>query len=404
MSLFREIPPTAGLPISLRDLIPIFNSRGQKELEEDFKKYLKVPYAQITYSGTAAFYIILQTLKKISSKKTVIIPSFICPLVPLAITRAGLKILVCDIEKDSFNFQKKDLNELCLKNNDILCIVALHLGGIPVDFESISKIAKEKEIFIVEDCAQSLGATYQDKLTGSLGDFAFFSLCRGKGLTIYEGGVITGKAEFAGLIQETSRQIINNDPLSETLKILELFGYALFYRPLLFWFVFRLPQIFWEIQGKTERAFIEYFSSDFPLHKVSKIRKNIGHRKFNCLNREITKQRDKANYYINKLKETPGIKIIAESAQGCSNYPYLTLIFDSPSKRNQALNIFRNSGFGVSIIYLAAITDYNYLKDISSAKDSCNARYLAQRHITLSTSTFLKIRDLDTIIDKIRQI
>ena len=404
MSLFREIPPTAGLPISLKELLLTFCCQKTGQLENDLIEYLKIPYAQITYSGTAAFYIILEALKNISSKKTVIIPSFICPLVPLARTRAGLKILVCDIEKDSFNYQSEKLKEICLKNNDILSIVALHLAGIPADFESISKIAKERGIFIIEDCAQSLGASYQGKTTGSLGDFSFFSLCRGKGLTIYEGGVISSKPEFSKLIQETAQRIIKDDPLSEGLKILELFGYLIFYRPLLFWFVFRLPQIFWELQGKTEKAFIEYFSLDFPLHKVSKIRKDIGHCQFNLLNQEINKQREKASYYISKLKEIPGIKIIAESKGDYSNYPYLTLIFDQPSKRNQTLSIFKNSGLGVSIIYLNAITDYEYLENIYSPQDSCNARHLAQRHITLSTSLFLKTKDLDRVIEKIRQI
>ncbi len=404
MSLFREIPPTAGLPILLKELLPSFSHKKSELLENDLVKYLNIPYAEITYSGTAAFYIILETIKNLSSKKTVVIPSFICPLVPLAIIRAGLKVLVCDIEKNSFNFEAEQLREICTKNNDILSILALHLGGIPTDFNLIQNLAKDNGIFIIEDCAQSLGAIYQGKPTGSLGDFAFFSLCRGKGLTIYEGGVVTSKPEFAKSIRETIKQIVKNNLPSEGLKILELFGYWIFYRPFLFWFVFRLPQIFWEIQGKTEKAFIEYFSSDFPLHRVSEIRKNTGHREFYRLGQEITKQREKVEYYLNRLNGISSIKTITESKGNYSNYPYLTLIFDQPSKREQALNIFRNSGLGVSRIYLSAITDYTYLKDIYAPYDCPNARYLAERHITLSTSVFLENKELDSIIEKIRQI
>lgn len=404
MSLFREIPPTAGLPLLLKELLPIFSPKKPGQLENSLVEYLNIPYAQVTYSGTAAFYIILETLKKISPKKTVIIPSFVCPLVPLAISRAGLKVLVCDLKKNSFNFQTENLKEICSKNNDILGIVAVHLGGIPIDFESVKKITQEHKILIIEDCAQSLGAKYQGKPTGSLGDFAFFSFCRGKGLTIYEGGFITSKPEFTALIKETTKQIARDDFLSEGLKILELFGYWIFYRPFLFWFVFRLPQIFWEIQGKTEKAFIEYFSSDFPLHKISKIRKNIGQRQFCRLTQEITKQREKTAYYLNRLNNLAGVKIIAESYGDYSNYPYLTLVFDQPAKRNQALDIFKNSGLGISRIYLSAITDYSYLKNIFAPHDCLNARDLAQKHITLSTSTFLKNKDLDLVIQKLRQL
>jgi len=88
MSIFNEIPPTAGLPLSIKEVLPIFCNKTPDRLENDFRKFLKVDYAYITYSGTAAFYIILRAIKKISPKKTVIIPSFICPLIPLAIERA----------------------------------------------------------------------------------------------------------------------------------------------------------------------------------------------------------------------------------------------------------------------------------------------------------------------------
>lgn len=372
-------------------------------MEEDFKNYFDVPYAKVTYSGTAAFYLILESLKGSSSRKTVIIPSFICPLVPLAIHRAGLRVAVCDINKDNFNFDLRQLQALCLQNNDILAIVAVHLGGIPIDFEEIKQIARNDKIFIIEDCAQSLGAMYKDKKVGTLGDFSFFSLCRGKGLTIYEGGVIVTKKESDSVkIDATIEQIVNNDFFSESLKILELVGYWIFYRPQLFWWVFRLPQIFWYWRGEHLRALTEYFTVGFPLHKVSKIRKSIGHVTFTRLEKEIYKQRQKASRYIENLKDIPGIKLITESPGTKATYPYLTLLFNDPIKCKKAKEIFRNSGLGVFQVYAQAITDYDYLKDIVGNHDSPNARYLAERQISLTTSTFLKEENLDSVIGIIK--
>jgi len=372
-------------------------------LEEDFKNYFDVPYAKVTYSGTAAFYLILESLKGSSSRKTVIIPSFICPLVPLAIHRAGLSVAVCDINKDNFNFDLRQLEALCLQNNDILAIVVVHLGGIPIDFEEIKQIARNDKIFIIEDCAQSLGAMYKDKKVGTLGDFSFFSLCRGKGLTIYEGGVIVTKKENDSVkIDATIEQIVNNDFFSESLKILELVGYWIFYRPQLFWWVFRLPQIFWYWRGEHLRALTEYFTVGFPLHKVSKIRKSIGHVTFTRLEKEIDKQRQKASSYIENLKDIPGIKLITESPETKATYPYLTLLFNDPIKRKKAQEKFRNSGLGVFQVYAQAITDYEYLKDIVGNHDSPNARYLAERQISLTTSTFLKEKNLDSVVGIIK--
>ncbi|MBN2830710.1 MAG: DegT/DnrJ/EryC1/StrS aminotransferase family protein [Candidatus Omnitrophica bacterium] len=402
--MFREIPPTAGLPFNIKSLLTSFHSRNTGSLEDDFKRLLGVGYARITYSGTAALYIILETLKKLSPKKTVIIPSFICPLVPLAIERAGLKILVCDIAKSRFDFEINQLQSVCLKNKDILAIIPVHLGGIPVNLEPVLNIAKNNGIFIVEDCAQSLGAMNQGRKTGTIGDFAFYSLCRGKGITIYEGGVIITKADFSGLIEETAKDIEKENRFSECLKLIELFGYWIFYRPQLFWFAFRLPQIFWKIQDKPERAFIEYFDSNFPLHNVSEVRKTIGHLQWQCLEKEIDSQREKTQYYIENLKEIKNIRIITEAPGDYSNYPYLTLIFEEKDKQEKAFRILNTSGRGISRIYLKAITDYRYLKNLYSPLASLNARDIASKHITLSTSTFLEKSDQNYIIEKLREL
>jgi dTDP-4-amino-4,6-dideoxygalactose transaminase len=403
MNIFREIPPTAGFPFYISDLFSSLKTQRYGNcLEEDFKNYLKVNYAKVTYSGTVALYIILESLKELSSKKTVVIPSYICPLVPLAIHRAGLKIKVCDIESGGFNFNLEELTSLCLEN-DILAIIPVHLGGIPLEFTAIEKITKKYGIFIIEDCAQSLGAEYRGKKVGTLGDFSFFSLCRGKGLTIYEGGVaVTKNEEFGVIIDNKIRQLIKSNFFSEAIKVLELFGYWIFYRPCLFWFIFRLPQIFWKLQGKEFKAQQEEFNVDFPMHRVSNFRKLIGHLSFNRLEEEIRRQQDIAAYYIEGLKRLKGIRVIEASSEDRGIYPYLTLLFDDIRKRNYVLEIFKNSGLGVSIIYASAITDYPYLKEIVPYRDCSGARALAKRAITLSTNTFLKTKDLECILKMIK--
>lgn len=406
MSIFREIPPTAGFPFYAKDFLPVFTRRNRLEsLEKDFKDYLNVPYASITYSGTAALYLILEGLKNTSARKTVIIPSFICPLVPLAIHRAGLRVAVCDINAADFNFDPPKLEALCSNSGDILAIIASHLAGVPIDLKDLKRIAENKKIFIIEDCAQALGAVYENKKVGALGDFSFFSLCRGKGLTIYEGGVIAAKKESdSKIISDTIGQIVKNDFLSESLKIFELFGYWIFYRPQLFWWVYRLPQVFWDLKGDHLKALTEYFTADFPLHKVSEVRKSIGHATFCRLENEINEQRQKAHIYIENLKGCKGIKFITERTATKATYPYLTLLFDDPEKCKKARQLFNKSGLGVSQVYAMAIQDYDYLKMIVGDTDSPNARYFAQNHITLSTSTFLKNRDLNSISSIIKRI
>lgn len=406
MSIFREIPPTAGFPLYLNQLYQgFFKKTTNGSLAEDFKGYLGVSYAEITYSGTAAFYLILEALKQLSSKQTVIIPSFVCPLVPLAIKRAGLKIAVCDINKTDFNFEPLQLKKIIDGNPDILAVTAVHLAGIPIDLEHVSQITSGKQIFIIEDCAQALGATHKGQKAGTIGDFAFFSLCRGKGLTIYEGGaLVTKENTYAALLDNTVNSLVNKDSFSELIKILEIIGYWIFYRPELFWFVFRLPQIYWNLRAQPLKALTEYFSEDFPIHSVSLIRKSIGQAALPCLDLEINAQREKAARYIYNLRDTDGITLVTGPVGGTSIYPYLTVIFDDPGKRTKAQRILQGSGLGVSQIYACAITDYEYLQGIVGSSACPNARYLAKREITLTTSAFLKNEEIDLITGIIKRI
>jgi len=404
MSLFREIPPTAGIPLYWRDLMSIFKVKDPKGvLERDFKNYFDVEYVRVTCSGTAALYLILEALKGLSSHKTVIIPSFVCPLVPLAIRRAGLNVEICDINRNDFNFNSEELDKLCLVNPDILAIVPVHLGGIPLDLDPIKKISEKYETYLIEDCAQSLGATYRGRKVGTRGDFSFFSLCRGKGLTLYEGGVIvTSNKDYGVQMDGTIDKVVKDDLILETIRVLELLGYWLFYHPSFFWFVFRLPQIFWNLQGKKFKALMEYFTVDFPIHRVSAIRRLIGHVHFHHLEEEIEKQGQKASYYTERLRDIEEIRVIKAPEGSRANYPYLTLIFDTPEQRELALKRFEKSGLGVSQIYACAITDYDYLKPILPDRLCPNARYLAEREITLSTSTFLQEEDLDSVLEILR--
>jgi len=402
MSLFNEVPPTAGFPIYPKDL---FSYKLPGSLEEDFCDYLDMEFARITYSGTAALYLILESLKSLSTKKTVIIPSYVCPLVALAVKRAGLKISICDIEKDSFNFNHSCLEKLCLNDNDILAIVAVHLVGVPIELKKSVQLAKEKGIFLIEDCAQSLGAEIDNKKVGSFGDFAFFSLCRGKGLTIYEGGALVAKEKkYFSIIDDKIIKLAKNNFISESLKIIELIGYSIFYRKQLFWFIFSMPQIFWNMMGRKDRAMIEYFPENFPIHKVSDFRKKVGHKGFRRLDPEISSQREKALYYMNKLGRIEGLKIISEFSASKATYPYLTLIFEDPTKRKKTLELFFSLGLGVSTIYNCAIADYDYLKGFVSDENSTNARYIAEREITVSTSQFLSRKEQDDVIKKIQEV
>ncbi len=185
----------------------------------------------------------------------------------------------------------------------------------------------------------------------------------------------------------------------EARRILELLGYGLFYRPLLFWFVFTLPQLYWSRRGDDIKALREDFDSKFPVHAVSGFRQAAGHIAFSRIAGAIGSQREKAACYIDGLKDSAGITVIQQAAADTATYPYVTVVFDQPEKKIQALKAFAGTGLGVSQIYARALADYGYLKGIVPNRNSENARRLAARSITLSTSMFLKKSDIEKCIE-----
>ncbi|MEI6127093.1 MAG: DegT/DnrJ/EryC1/StrS family aminotransferase, partial [Pseudomonadota bacterium] len=239
MNIFKDIPPTAGFPVFLKEIAASLRENENRDfLAEDLKKYLQVPYARTTCSGTAALYLIGEAIKALSSKRTIIIPSFICPLVAFAVKRAGFNIAVCDIGKKDFNVNPADLEALCRGNSDVGAVIIDHLAGIPGDVDALGAAAKKYGLLVIEDCAQSLGARYKNRNVGTLGDFSFFSFAAGKGLTLYEGGMAVANSErYGALLHDTISRGVKNDFFIESLRVIELLGYWLFYRPELFWLV-----------------------------------------------------------------------------------------------------------------------------------------------------------------------
>src|SRR5690242_15745407 len=112
--MFREIPPTAGLPLELWDLIP--RSRDTK-LAAGLASFIGVPWVQLECSGTAAFVVVFSYLKsqrKLSAHQqpVVVLPAYTCPLVAIAAAQAGLKVELCPSVNDGYDFDLEYLETI----------------------------------------------------------------------------------------------------------------------------------------------------------------------------------------------------------------------------------------------------------------------------------------------------
>ncbi|MBD3842120.1 MAG: DegT/DnrJ/EryC1/StrS family aminotransferase, partial [Campylobacterales bacterium] len=95
----------------------------------------------------------------------------------------------CDLEKNTYGYDCDYLKKVITKHTK--AIIVVHIFGCPSNMDEILQIAKEYNLFVIEDCAQAPGATYKGKQVGTLGDIGVFSLNYHKHIHTGEGGMCT---------------------------------------------------------------------------------------------------------------------------------------------------------------------------------------------------------------------
>lgn len=94
------------------------------------------------------------------------------------VTMSGAHPVFADVDPDSQNITAETINAVLTPSTR--AIIAVHLAGWPCDLDSILELARENDLYVIEDCAQAHGARYKGKPVGSFGDIAAFSFCQDK--------------------------------------------------------------------------------------------------------------------------------------------------------------------------------------------------------------------------------
>lgn len=388
-----EIPPTAGLPARWSD----FFGAPPEPLEAGLARFIGVPETQIVWSGTAALIVALETLKRRSSRREVVIPAYTCPLVALAVAQCGLTIRLCDIMPGRFDLDVDSLR--ACTGQETLCIVPGHLAGHTANLNDVLEIARAAGAYVIEDTAQSLGATWQGKPAGISGDIGFFSLGVGKGLTMYGGGALAARdPELRDALKETGRAIAPAHRPAEIRRCIELLGYRMFYNPAgLRWFYgANLRRSL--SRGEPERAVGDVFSGPIPLHAVSTFRKNAAARALTRLPDAIVQHAARGRERAARLEAIPDLSVVRERAGDSGTWPIVMALFRDERKTEAALAKLWTSGLGVTKLFVRALPDYAYLKSVVPHADVPNARYFAARHLTISNSPWLSDEDFERVV------
>lgn len=159
-----------------------------KKLERQIAQLCGTKYAVATNNGTSALHTALYAIDTHAGDEIITTPfSFIATVNSILMIGAIPKFV--DIEEKTFNLDPKQIEEKITKKTKAILVADLY--GQPANYNEINKVAKKYNLKVIEDAAQAIGATYQGKKTGNLGDIGCFSFYATKNIVSGEGGMIT---------------------------------------------------------------------------------------------------------------------------------------------------------------------------------------------------------------------
>jgi dTDP-4-amino-4,6-dideoxygalactose transaminase len=166
-----------------------------KEFEKELASYFGVAHAVLSSSWTAAVHL-LHLAQGIKPGDEILVPSLTAFPSIEPMIHVGAKCVFCDID-DTYTIDLADAKRKITKKT--VGILPVHLYGRPADITGLQQLARDHNLWIIEDCAQSHGAKYKGKRAGSYGQHAAVSFYPSKNLTVYGdgGAIITSDPQIA---------------------------------------------------------------------------------------------------------------------------------------------------------------------------------------------------------------
>jgi dTDP-4-amino-4,6-dideoxygalactose transaminase len=339
-------------------------------------------------SGTAALTLVLLALKELHpDRDQVLMPAFACYSVPSAIVRAGLKIALCDIDPDTLDFDFEQLPGK-LANPRLLCVIPIHLFGLPADIGRLKRLLRDPAVTVVEDAAQAMGGEWKGEKLGTLGDVGFFSLGRGKALSAVEGGVIlTDCDELGQRLRARVAALPDYDAVGKLGLLLYAMALLILMRPTLFWLPSALPFL---RLGETR------FDPEFRIRKMTAFQAGLTRGWQNKLAsfRQVRLANVRAWAEILPLSFCRNA-VRQKTVPDLIRFPFL---LHTEEEADALMRESARLGLGLARTYPDAVSGIAALREEFSGQDFPCARLAARRLITLPVHGYLTGKDRERIL------
>lgn len=338
------------------------SSKGKfiEEFEREFAKYCGVKYGVATANGTVALHLALKALG-IGKGDEVIVPTLTFVATANAVTYCGAKPVFVDSHPEYWCIDPEKIEEKITPRTK--AIIPVHLYGHPCDMDRIMEIARNYNLYVIEDAAEAHGAEYKSKKVGSFGDISCFSFYGNKMITTGEGGMC----------------LTNNEELAERMRNLR--DHAM---------------------SKNRRYWHETIGFNY---RMTNLQAAVGVAQLKKLDEFIEKKRQIAKWYAEELKELEEkgqVKLHPEMNWAeCVYWMYSILIEDKAKvSRNELMKKLEDMGIETRPFFIPMhlLPMYNSGERLPVAED------LAERGLNLPSSVSLKLDQIKQISKSARAI
>lgn len=335
-----------------------------EQFEQLIAQYMGTQYAVVFNSGTSALHAILKA-HNIGKDDEVIVPSFTFISTANAPLFTGAKPVFADIEEETYGLDPTKLETYITPQTK--AILPVHYGGCPCQIDKIAEIAKKHNLILIEDTAEAMGATIDNKKVGTFGDSAILSFCQNKVITTGEGGAV----------------ITDSQEVYEKLLLIRSHG--------------RL-----EIEGEyfDPGAIFDYINLGYNF-RMSNLTAALGISQIEKITQIIHKRRIKAEYMTQSLLEkTSHVKPLKIPDNYKSVYQLYSCIAED---RDGLLDYLAEKNIG-SKVYFHPVHQTNFYKEKLGYNTSLPVtEKVAEEIITLPMFPTITDEEIDYITDTIRE-
>lgn len=397
-----EYVAPAGTPISNPDLAFWFTHLFSKQqypqaLQQAVCQKFKVKHCLLMSSGRAAMSLLMPALARLKndpSRNEIIVPGYTCYSVPASIVRAGFKVRVCDIDPQTLSYRLDKLQAMDFDR--VLAICTANLYGIPDNLPEISQLARDNDVYLVDDAAQCMGASVDGQYSGTFGTVGILSLDKGKNITTLQGGMlVTNSDELAQILSELIAELPTAGSIRTLLDTAKLLVYAKLLPPTRYGVTQKLP--FLKL-GQT------VYTTEMPMHQYSPALAVLAVRMFTKLDSLNQQRADNAQKLQQALKNMGDLHFVNPPPGSKAVYARLPVLFNNAPERQRVLNALLEQGIGASLSYPLAIADIPELIPQLQEKDrdTPGARHVAERIMTLPSHPYVQIKHIERTADIVR--